>query len=124
MLGVLCLVDCVYYKIKFGVFEVKWCSVCMFFYDVCEQVWEQIVVGNFVIEEIDMMFKFLVIYVVWVLMEVVNDVYQVVGMVVIQCIYCLQCIVCDVMVVMQYVVLLELNYESVGVFFVKLGIKC
>jgi hypothetical protein len=57
MPGALRLSDRAYYKIKLGVSEAKWRSARMFFYDACEQAWEQIVAGNPVTEEIDMMLK-------------------------------------------------------------------
>lgn len=39
MIGVLCLVDCVYFCIEFVKVEVQLCLVCVFFYDVIDLVW-------------------------------------------------------------------------------------
>ncbi|WP_343725218.1 acyl-CoA dehydrogenase family protein [Herbaspirillum huttiense] len=123
MPGALRLADRAYYKIKLGVSEAKWRSARMFFYDACEQAWEQIVAGNPVTEEIDMMLKLSATYAARVSMEVVNDAYQAAGMAAIQRTHRLQRIVRDAMVVTQHAALSELNYESAGALFAKLGIK-
>ena len=123
MPGALRLSDRAYYKIKLGVSEAKWRSARMFFYDACEQAWEQIVAGNPVTEEIDMMLKLSATYAARVSMEVVNDAYQAAGMAAIQRTHRLQRIVRDAMVVTQHAALSELNYESAGALFAKLGIK-
>lgn len=123
MPGALRLSDRAYYKIKLGVCEAKWRSARMFFYDACEQAWEQIVAGNPVTEEIDMMLKLSATYAARVSMEVVNDAYQAAGMAAIQRTHRLQRIVRDAMVVTQHAALSELNYESAGALFAKLGIK-
>ncbi len=95
----------------------------MFFYDACEQAWEQIVAGNPITEEIDMMLKLSATYAARVSMEVVNDAYQAAGMAAIQRTHRMQRIVRDAMVVTQHAALSELNYESAGALFAKLGIK-
>ena len=123
MPGALRLSDRAYYKIKLGVSEAKWRSARMFFYDACEQAWEQIVAGNPVTEEIDMMLKLSATYAARVSMEVINDAYQAAGMAAIQRTHRLQRIVRDAMVVTQHAALSELNYESAGALFAKLGIK-
>jgi alkylation response protein AidB-like acyl-CoA dehydrogenase len=123
MPGALRLSDRAYYKIKLGVSEAKWRSARMFFYDACEQAWEQIVAGNPVTEEIDMMLKLRPPMPrgsrwkssttptrppAWPPSSVPT---------------CLQRIVRDAMVVTQHAALSELNYESAGALFAKLGIK-
>jgi alkylation response protein AidB-like acyl-CoA dehydrogenase len=123
MPGALRLADRAYYKIKLGVSEAKWRSARMFFYDACEQAWEQMVAGKPVTEEIDMMLKLSATYAARVSMEVVNDAYQAAGMAAIQRTHRLQRIVRDAMVVTQHAALSELNYESAGALFAKLGIK-
>lgn len=123
MPGALRLADRAYYKIKLGLSEAKWRSARMFFYDACEQAWEQIVAGNPVSEEIDMMLKLSATYAARVSMEVVNDAYQAAGMAAIQRTHRMQRIVRDAMVVTQHAALSELNYESAGALFAKLGIK-
>lgn len=123
MPGALRLADRAYYRIKLGLSEAKWRSARMFFYDACEQAWEQIVAGNPVTEEIDMMLKLSATYAARVSMEVVNDAYQAAGMAAIQRTHRLQRIVRDAMVVTQHAALSELNYESAGALFAKLGIK-
>lgn len=123
MPGALRLADRAYYKIKLGLSEAKWRSARMFFYDACEQAWEQIVAGNTVTEEIDMMLKLSATYAARVSMDVVNDAYQAAGMAAIQRTHRLQRIVRDAMVVTQHAALSELNYESAGALFAKLGIR-
>ncbi len=123
MPGALRLVDRAYYKIKLGLSEAKWRSARMFFYDACEQAWEQVVAGNPVSEELDMMLKLSATYAARVSMEVINDAYQAAGMAAIQRTHRLQRIVRDAMVVTQHAALSELNYESAGALFAKLGIK-
>ncbi|MCP1576904.1 acyl-CoA dehydrogenase family protein [Herbaspirillum rubrisubalbicans] len=122
MPGALRLADRAYYKIKLGICEAKWRSARMFFYDACEQAWEQILAGNPITEETDMMLKLSATYAARVSMEVVNDAYQAAGMAAIQRSHRLQHIVRDAMVVTQHAALSELNYESAGALFAKLGI--
>ncbi|WP_433693953.1 acyl-CoA dehydrogenase family protein [Herbaspirillum seropedicae] len=123
MPGALRLADRAYYKIKLGLSEAKWRSARMFFYDACEQAWEQILAGNPISEETDMMLKLSATYAARVSMEVVNDAYQAAGMAAIQRSHRLQRIVRDAMVVTQHAALSELNYESAGALFAKLGIR-
>lgn len=123
MPGALRLADRAYYKIKLGLSEAKWRSARMFFYDACEQAWEKIVAGQSIDEETDMMLKLSATYAARVSMEVVNDAYQAAGMAAIQRTHRLQRIVRDAMVVTQHAALSELNYESAGALFAKLGIK-